>query len=47
VPMEELDRVLAQATSFIAAMRAADEDLILGRTVEAEEFFEELDADRV
>jgi hypothetical protein len=45
--MEKLDRVLAQATSFIAAMCAADEDLIHGRTVEAEEFFEELDADRL
>ena len=44
--MEKLeDFVLAQAPSFLAAMKAADEDLLHGRTVEAEGFIEEVEAD--
>jgi prevent-host-death family protein len=39
------DFVLAQAPSFVAAMRAADEDLAHGRTVGAEKLLEELEAD--
>jgi hypothetical protein len=46
IDMEKLeDFVLAQAPSFVAAMSAADEELRHGRTVGAEEFLEELEAD--
>jgi hypothetical protein len=36
---------LLRLPSFAAAMQAADEDLARGRTVEAEPFLEELEAE--